>query len=74
MSHTSAFAAAKTISKRRELDKQRESDRRDSRSRPDNERDNRDARYLAGVNNSRRFVTPTAYQRMPHHHYRVNTT
>ncbi|KYM99961.1 hypothetical protein ALC62_09285 [Cyphomyrmex costatus] len=79
MSHTSAFAAAKTISKRRELDKQRESGR-DIRHRPDNERDSRysaginNSRYPTGVNNSRRFDAPPAYQRALHDNYHVNTT
>ncbi|KYN08240.1 hypothetical protein ALC62_00781 [Cyphomyrmex costatus] len=79
MSHTSAFAAAKTISKRRELDKQRESGR-DIRHRPDNERDSRypvninSSRYSTGVNNSRRFDAPPAYQRALHDNYHVNTT
>ncbi|KYN17325.1 hypothetical protein ALC57_10390 [Trachymyrmex cornetzi] len=40
--HTDAFAAAKAIAKRRELDKQREADRqRDTRYRADRDRDNR---------------------------------
>ncbi|KYN50139.1 hypothetical protein ALC62_00167 [Cyphomyrmex costatus] len=63
ISHTEAFAAAKKIAKRRELDKQRETERHDIRYRSDRERiHERDPRQLT---NTRRSKTPLAYQSMP---------
>ncbi|KYN16058.1 hypothetical protein ALC57_11707 [Trachymyrmex cornetzi] len=63
--HTDAFAAAKSIAKRQELDKQREADRqRDTRYRPDRDKDRRFAaemgRPLAHSTPHRR--EPPSYQ------------
>ncbi|KYN01709.1 hypothetical protein ALC62_07494 [Cyphomyrmex costatus] len=63
MTHTGAFAAAKAISKRRELDKQWESDRSDARYRSEYDRDSRPI-------NTRSPLTPPTHQRPPRDFYR----
>ncbi|KYN00132.1 hypothetical protein ALC62_09093 [Cyphomyrmex costatus] len=70
LSHTNAFAAAKTISKRRELDKQRESEKRDTRYRDDYARDDRRARNDQYLSNIRRPPAPPVYTRPQQQNYR----
>ncbi|KYN01708.1 hypothetical protein ALC62_07493 [Cyphomyrmex costatus] len=67
LNHTNAFAAAKAISKRRELDKQRESGKRDNRYRNEYDRDNQ---YSSTIRRPTDSSVPTRPQQQDYRNYR----